>query len=393
MQILAVDLGTDLVPALALGGEPPEPGLMDRPPRRRSDHLIDRALLVRSYLWLGPAQAAAVMMAFYLRYWTAGYSGAWLDLPGDGALYASATGVALAAVVFTQIGNLLAHRTDRVSLLRIGLHGNRLLWWGIGSELVIIALIVYAPPLQAAIGTAAFPPWTWLALAALTPLLLVIDEVRKALVRRRAHSPEVLHLAGTAVTVVDVDPSAFERLGPAFGGTTVRGSGLDRDVLLSAGAPHAAALAAVTGDDDVNAVVARAARTELGVPRVVARLYDPAKAEAYDKLGVRTVCPVAWGTRRIGELLTATDVTPIESLGTGDVDLVECRVPALLAGRPLSELSVPGEIEPVALTRHGRTRLANPRDRLEVGDLVHLVVAALSMDGLEVLLGHREGRL
>jgi P-type Ca2+ transporter type 2C len=189
MAILSIDLGTDLAPAMALGAERPEPGIMDRPPRQRSDHIVDRSLLLRSYLWLGAIQSAAVMGMFFLHYWANGYAGQWLDLPAEGTLYREAVAVALAAVVFTQIGNLFAHRAEQVSIRRVGFFTNRWVWWGIASELVIIALIVYLPFLQRVVGTAALPLTTWLWLLPLAPLLLVADEARKAV--RRRHSLEV----------------------------------------------------------------------------------------------------------------------------------------------------------------------------------------------------------
>ena len=184
MHILAIDLGTDLAPALALGAEKPEPGIMERPPRPLDAHLIDRPLLTRAYLWLGPLQAAFVMAAFFGAYRLTGLDG-WLDLPGEGPIYASATAMALAAVVATQIGNLFTQRSNRVSLFRIGLGGNRLLWWGILSELIVIALIVYVPVFQDVIGTAPFPAvgWAWLLLG--LPLLPIADEIRKLIARSR----------------------------------------------------------------------------------------------------------------------------------------------------------------------------------------------------------------
>ena len=185
MHILAIDLGTDLVPALGLGTEHPEPGLMDKPPRSLKEHVITPSLLVRAYLFLGPLQSLATMAAFYFQYWTHSYWGQWLNLPSSGPLYESATAMALACVVTTQIGNLFAQRTERTSVLRIGLFGNRLLWLGIVSELAIIVLIVYAPPLQRIIGTNAFSPSNWLFLFAWAPLLLIADECRKLTLRWR----------------------------------------------------------------------------------------------------------------------------------------------------------------------------------------------------------------
>lgn len=184
MHILAVDLGTDLIPALGLGAERAEPGLMDRPPRNPDEHVVTPGLLARAYLFLGPLQSLAVMIAFYFPYWTNGHWGQWLDLPSGGPLYSSATAMALACVVTTQIGNLFAQRTERTSSFRVPVFGNRLLWLGVASELVIVALIVHWPPAQRVIGTGPFPLFNWVFLFAWTPLLLVADEVRKCALRR-----------------------------------------------------------------------------------------------------------------------------------------------------------------------------------------------------------------
>lgn len=185
MHILAIDLGTDLLPALGLGAESAEPGIMDKPPRGPGEHVITPALLVRAYLFLGPLQSMAVMAAFYFQYWTHGHWGQWLDLPSSGVLYESATAMALACVVTTQIGNLFAQRTERVSGFRTDVFGNRLLWAGILSELVVIAAIVYVPPVQRLIGTQAFAAGNWLFLFMWAPLLFLADEGRKFWLRHR----------------------------------------------------------------------------------------------------------------------------------------------------------------------------------------------------------------
>ena len=183
MQILSIDLGTDLVPALALGAERPEPGVMDKPPRDLKEHVITPALLTRAYLWLGPIQSLAAISAFFFMYWTRGYWGRFLDLPSGGTLYLSATAMALAAVVITQIGNVLAQRTERSSIFEIGLFSNRFIWVGIATELVVISLIVYVPVFQQVFGTAAFPPEYWLFLLAWAPVLLIAEELRKGIGR------------------------------------------------------------------------------------------------------------------------------------------------------------------------------------------------------------------
>lgn len=185
MQILAIDLGTDLVPALALGAEPPEPGVMDTPPRSREDHVITTSLLLRAYPWLGMIQSTAAMAAFYYMYWTNGYWGQWRDLPTSGPLYQAATAMTLGSVVATQIGNLFAQRTERVSIFHRGFFGNRLLWVGIATELVLVFAIIYLPPLQRVFGTVALPLPYWLFLLTWTPALLVAEEIRKKVVSMR----------------------------------------------------------------------------------------------------------------------------------------------------------------------------------------------------------------
>ena len=188
MQILSIDLGTDLVPALALGAEPPEPGIMDRPPRKLSEHAITPALLLRAYPFLGLIQSAAAMAAFYFLFWRSGYWGTWVGLPSSGPLYRSATAMTLAAVVVTQIGNLFAHRTARASAFRAGLPANRLLWAGIAVEIALLLAIVYLPPLQRVFGTGGIPPEGWLFVLPWAPALLLADEARKAILRRRENT-------------------------------------------------------------------------------------------------------------------------------------------------------------------------------------------------------------
>ena len=185
MQILSVDLGTDIVPALALGVEPPEPGLMAQPPRSLHNHVVDRSLLVRAYAILGVVESIATMTAFYSYYWTNGYWGQWLDLPNSGPIYMSAAAMALSAVVTTQIGNVFAHRSQTVSVFRFPLFSNRLIWIGIAVELLLLLTLIYVPFLQPIFGMAPFAWPYWLFLFAWTPVILLVDELRKLITSRR----------------------------------------------------------------------------------------------------------------------------------------------------------------------------------------------------------------
>jgi P-type Ca2+ transporter type 2C len=188
MHVLSIDLGTDMVPALALGAEPPEPGMMARPPRSLKQHVIDKSMLIRAYLILGAVQSVMTMLAFYFIYWTNGYWGQWLDLPDSGTLYRSATGIALAAVVMTQIGNLFAERSETVSVFKMPLFKNRMIWIGILTEVVIILMFVYLPVFNNFIGTSPFDPKYWVLLVGMIPSLIITDEIRKWVLRNRKKS-------------------------------------------------------------------------------------------------------------------------------------------------------------------------------------------------------------
>ncbi|MHB1357189.1 MAG: cation-translocating P-type ATPase [Anaerolineae bacterium] len=185
MQVLAVDLGTDLVPALALGAELPEPGIMDRPPRSLKEHVITGSLLARAYLFLGMIQGTLAVLAFFYHYWTHGYAGKIFGLPSDGAIYAVATTMTLGATVATQIGNLFAQRTERISVFKSKLFGNKLVWIGIASEIAVLCALSYIPFLQPIFNTGPIPLSNVPFLIAIVPSLLIADELRKAVLRRR----------------------------------------------------------------------------------------------------------------------------------------------------------------------------------------------------------------
>jgi sodium/potassium-transporting ATPase subunit alpha len=188
IQILAVDLGTDLVPALALGAEPPDPEIMQRPPRRRKERLVTWPLVARAYLWLGLWEAAAAMLAFSCVLTAAGWTYGQRITRGDTLwpVYIQATTACLAAIVVAQIVNLFLCRSDRQSAWRIPLRANPLLLVGIGVELVTILVIVYTPLGNALFGTSPLPLWAWLIGVPVALAMFAAEEGRKWLVRGRS---------------------------------------------------------------------------------------------------------------------------------------------------------------------------------------------------------------
>jgi Ca2+-transporting ATPase len=179
MQVLAIDLGTDQLPAIALGTERAEPGTMSRPPRPRSEHLLNRAFAARVFGRIGPLEGLAAMTSFLFAFWLAGWR-PWEALPDSGTVYLEATTMAMAGIVMAQVGAGLAWRTDRLSLRSVGLWTNRLLLVGIAVEIAMIALLAYTPGLDRVFHTSALGPWHWLLLCAWPFLILGADEARKA---------------------------------------------------------------------------------------------------------------------------------------------------------------------------------------------------------------------
>jgi trk system potassium uptake protein TrkA len=198
---------------------------------------------------------------------------------------------------------------------------------------------------------------------------------------------KLLSNRGHQVTIIDSDPVSFERLGKAFKGKTVVGIGFDRQAMLDAGIEKADAFAAVTASDEANAVAARIAKNVFKVPRVAARIYDPRKAEIYRRLGMQTISPVALGISRMAELLSFTNLAISESVGNGEVNMVEIEIPPALIGHKVEELTIPREVHVIALSRGGKTFLPLSAAVFEGGDIAHLAVLATSQDRLKDLVG------
>ncbi|HWO68334.1 MAG TPA: cation-transporting P-type ATPase, partial [Umezawaea sp.] len=173
LQILAIDLGTETLPALALGREPAEPGLMDRPPRARTDNVIDGRMLGRAWGLLGGLSALLVLGGFFLTLYAGGWHpGAPVGL-GDPLhhTWVQATTMSFLGIVACQIGTAFAARTQFASLRAIGSFSNHLLLWGILFEVVFAAVVVAVPVLQDVFGTA-LPPLAHLALLPVFPVLV-----------------------------------------------------------------------------------------------------------------------------------------------------------------------------------------------------------------------------
>ena len=191
LQLLAFDVGTETLPALALGREPAEPGIMERRPRSRKESIITPPMLLRAWLFLGLIAATLQMGAYFYVLLRSGWH------PGDpvGAgtelhhAYQQATTMTFLSMIVAQIGTAFASRTERASLFSVGVFSNRLLLWGVAFELALAALLIYLPAFQALLGTAALPVKYLLITLPFPFIVWGADELRRYIVRRRASPP------------------------------------------------------------------------------------------------------------------------------------------------------------------------------------------------------------
>ncbi len=185
MQILAIDLGTDTVPALALGVGPSESDVMDRPPRDRKERLLNFGVIFRGYIFLGIIEAALVMSGFFWILFSSGWT--WgQQLSFTDPIYMKATSMVFAGIVLAQMGNLLGCQTSRTSVFEIGVFKNKWIIRGIAFSVAVLLAIIYIPALQGIFGTAALGINEWLYLLTFVPIMFLADEVRKYFIRRSA---------------------------------------------------------------------------------------------------------------------------------------------------------------------------------------------------------------
>jgi len=183
LQVLALDIGTDLLPALALGAEPPEPGVMQRPPPARKSRLLDLPLLGRAFGFLGPIEALLSLAMLPL--------GAWLffdwpkaPLPSAGSHLATLSTLVFAAIVVMQMANAFECRSNPTSLFKMGPFSNRLMGAAVAFELLLLMVFVYVPPVADVLGQHALTPMQWLPVLLTPVIFLMAEEARKMWVRR-----------------------------------------------------------------------------------------------------------------------------------------------------------------------------------------------------------------
>ena len=198
-----------------------------------------------------------------------------------------------------------------------------------------------------------------------------------------AHSIESRH---HTVAVIDVDVEAFRRLGPEFRGTTIKGVGFDRDVLLASDIEHADGFAAVSSGDNSNILAARVVRESFGVDNVVARIYDQGRAEVYERLGIPTVATVRWTTDQVLRRLVRGGIAGLWRDPSGNVQLVEVPCHVGWIGHSIRSIEVQMRTPVPALTRYGSAMVVADTTVLQSGDIVYAMVESDRIDDVQAIM-------
>jgi trk system potassium uptake protein len=196
-----------------------------------------------------------------------------------------------------------------------------------------------------------------------------------------------LEKRGHTVAVIDLNSESFRRLGPDFAGKTVRGVGFDREVLLEAGIEDADGFAAVSSGDNSNILSARVVRETFGVDNVVARIYDPGRAEVYERLGIPTVATVRWTSDQVLRRLLPSGSEPQWRDPSGSVRLMEVHVDRAWVGRTIEQMEEATGARVSFLFRMGSGMVPKPSTVFQDGDLAYAAVIDAKLAQVEAVLG------
>jgi trk system potassium uptake protein TrkA len=202
----------------------------------------------------------------------------------------------------------------------------------------------------------------------------------------------ILEDKGHSVAIIDQSPESFRRLRGGFKGRRITGFGFDRDVLIEAGIERASAFVAVSSGDNSNVISARVARETFGIENVVARIYDPRRAEVYQRLGIPTVATVRWTADQMLRRLLPEGAEPLWRDPTGNVVLAELQVDAGWVGEKVATLEEAARTRVAFLSRMGEAIVPDADTVIQDGDIVHAIAHAGDMERVNDVVSQRMER-
>jgi trk system potassium uptake protein TrkA len=202
----------------------------------------------------------------------------------------------------------------------------------------------------------------------------------------------ILEDKGHSVAIIDQSPESFRRLRGGFKGRRITGFGFDRDVLVEAGIERASAFVAVSSGDNSNIIAARVAREMFGIENVAARIYDPRRAEVYQRLGIPTVATVRWTADQMLRRLLPEGAEPLWRDPTGQVVLAELQIDAAWVGEKVATLEEAARTRVAFLTRMGEAMVPDADTVIQDGDVVHAMAHARDMERVQDAVSHRMER-
>jgi trk system potassium uptake protein TrkA len=195
-----------------------------------------------------------------------------------------------------------------------------------------------------------------------------------------------LSKGGHTVAIIDKRKEAFDRLPPGFDARTIVGIGFDREILEQAGIKEADAFIAVSNGDNSNIVSARVAREHYHVPKVIARIYDPRRAEIYERLNIPTIATVRWAAKQVQYLLFHGRETMRDSLAGGSLLHLQVEIPDHFVGKKISSVTSDGEVEVIGVDRGGAGFIPKDDSTFQEGDIAHFIVHKDAMEKFDALL-------
>ena len=201
----------------------------------------------------------------------------------------------------------------------------------------------------------------------------------------------ILEDRDNSIAIIDRDPEAFRRLRSSFKGERITGIGFDRTVLIQAGIERADAFAAVSSGDNSNIIAARVVRETFGVVRVAARIYDPRRAEVYERLGIPTVATVRWTADQMLRKLLPEGTEPLWRDPTGKIVLAEVAFSPAWIGEPVKAAEASSMTRIVFIDRLGQAFVPEAGTVLQEGDVIHVVARESELDRIAAAFGSRGG--